>query len=173
MTKCALMLATAYTMAGQELLRHDIIDEQWIPTKNADPALITFWNDIAGILHNSTQYRIRSATSEANKIIATIPEFDQSGNQMLIALHLFSFWIDECANWMMRATLKNRTSALKIKVIDKVRTHAGQTIVESSFSAADNIRRRLSGRAVLDIETRHLATKMLKRIIGVMDERKV
>jgi hypothetical protein len=175
MNNCRLLLSTAYILIGTELVSFGMLDENnWAPKKlkfnQKDQEMMKIWSNLCDATRYISLSDLKAYGKEANKIIEKIPEVNKQGNNLLMGLHIFSFWVDECANFIVSASYKPLLTRHKQYVMDRVLNSAGKDVVTCSYSAADNIYRSLNSKAMIDADIRVLQAARLKRKLGVKSE---
>ena len=170
MNACEILIGTIYSRLGLELQESNMLDKHtWAPVKRKDydpieAELIKLWETIVGICWGQSIYDMRQWAAASNEIIEKMPDRDRRANQLLLCVHLFDEWLQEgCADFVTKAMWRQRIGRLKLDIIQEVEKASGMEIASHSYIAADNIRRALVGRAMLDSETRKAAVERLKR----------
>ena len=164
---CSIIISAAYSIIGKELMEVGILkEEDWSLSDDLDGAdsedllMIKIWESLIKQLWNSDIRKMRSEAAKINTAMQKVPEFNSPANVILVGLHLLNYWADNCANFIDKARwapkLKRTIPAITRRVAE-----VNPELAATSYAAADNLFRELTGKVLISKEIRQAKSKYI------------
>ena len=162
---CSIIISAAYSIIGKELAEVGILNpEDWSVNKSLpeadyeDNLMIEIWQSLVKQLWNSDIYKIKSGAGKINKSMKKLPEFNSPANVILVGLHLLNYWADNCANFIDKARWQPKLKRT-IPAITRRVSEVNPELAATSYAAADNLFRELTGKVMISKEIRQSKSK--------------